>query len=364
MNNIAEGFLDALEADFEVLSATAFHSPEPHQPKADLAKMDSFSSVLGSMPKSPTIPDVPSPDAQWPRPNSRPRPGSRSRLAEGFQQSLHLSTKAEGPATQAQYAPPPKPKLGWTYKKGWSKRPRAGTIDEQNLLIEREKRSNKLRIVREEREKHRLMGKGKAANFSQPLTERLRPKGYGSKDLNRLKLIAVDVSAAKNPGPRYIVDPQPSRVELKKTRAGKIILPNSSLSTGMSKTFGFKLTPKIRPGSSSLVDGEMPPSLSRFSRLGTAESSIMLAERNALPGPRLDNAGRLHYGSIYYDEQCAGGPGPGSRYINDAYLKTSSVITAERAVFSPPNSNPGSPSNSRPTSRQRGDGAFRGGSVE
>ena len=32
------------------------------------------------------------------------------------------------------------------------------------------------------------------------------------------KLIAVDVSAAKNPGPRYVVDPQPTRKELKKTR--------------------------------------------------------------------------------------------------------------------------------------------------
>ena len=106
--------------------------------------------------------------------------------------------------------------LGWTYNKGWSKRPRKSTIDEKKMLIERTKRAELLHKVRDEREKHKLWGKGKAANFSQPLTERLRPKGYGSKDLNRLKLIAVDVSAAKNPGPRYVVDPQPSRQELKK----------------------------------------------------------------------------------------------------------------------------------------------------
>ncbi len=376
MDNLADGFLDALEAEFEVHSATAFQSPKQQpMPKAALAEMSDFTEILGSLPRSPTFPEMPNTDAQWPRPRSKQRTGSRggSRGAprEGSASVIESPAKDE-PRINAQAlveSSLPKqikdnPTLGWTYKKGWSKRPRKSAIDEEKMLIERKKRAVLLHRVRDEREKHKLWGKGKAANFSQPLTERLRPKGYGSKDLNRLKLIAVDVSAAKNPGPRYIVDPQPSRQELKKTRAGKIILPNSSLSTGQSKSFGMKLP--WRPTSislSSVADPDLPPSLDSFSRLGTAESASMLAERNALPGPRLDNAGRLHYGSIYYDEMNAGGPGPGARSINDAFLKTSSIITAERATFSPPNSQPGSPvtsrPNSRPSSRQRGDGASR-----
>ena len=52
---------------------------------------------------------------------------------------------------------------------------------------------------------------------------------------------------------------------------------------------------------SSLAGPDMPP-LDSFSRLTTAESVNSIAKRNAMSGPRLDNAGRLHYGSIYYDE--------------------------------------------------------------
>ena len=363
MDNLADGFLDALEAEFEVHSATAFHSPEKEMPRAELAQMSDFTEILGALPRSPAFPEMPSTDAAWPRPTSKQqRTGSRGGSRGGLGEVSGSVVKADEPAQSHQAVQSHKeakgPRLGWTYKKGWSKRPRKSTIDEEKMLEDRNKRAEVLHKVRDEREKHKLWGKGKAANFSQPLTERLRPKGYGSKDLNRLKLIAVDVSAAKNPGPRYVVDPQPSRQELKKTRAGKIILPNSSLSARAS-TFGMKLPSKANPSySSSLAEGA--PSLDSFSRLGTAaESASMLAERNALPGPRLDNAGRLHYGSIYYDEQQAGGPGPGVRYINDAYLKTSSVITAERATFSSPNSNPGSPGNSRPTSRQRNDGSSR-----
>jgi hypothetical protein len=171
----------------------------------------------------------------------------------------------------------------------------------------------------------------------------------------------VDVSASRNPGPRYIVDPQPSRQELSRHRTGKtsILRPNSSVFTGKSKSFGMKLD-----SDSSKIGGA--PSLESFSRIGMEDSQEALESRGAepiqsllvvqssLPGPRIDTSGRQQYGSIYYDNMQAGGPGPANYHINEAYLKTSAVISAERATFSPVNSRPSSPEskdNSRPTSR-------------
>ena len=123
--------------------------------------------------------------------------------------------------------------------------------------------------------------------------------------MNRLKLVHVDVSAGRMPGPRYVVDPQPTRQQLRKHRKGKIILPNSSIATGRSKTMGMKLD--SLDGSRLSMSNVEVPSLASFERLGTSESIDMLERRGekplstSIPDPRLDTSGRTHYGGIYYD---------------------------------------------------------------
>lgn len=345
LDNLADGFLDALEADFENIASTTFRDGKMVEtPGAELAQISDWSGLVGSLPKSPSFPEVPNSEHNFPRPSSRQKTTRALISREGGEQGqgnapgggpvVHMPVRSK---KQSQ-AP-----IGWTYKKGWANRPRASTIDDEKLTSEMQVRANVLQKKRDLNARNNLMGKGKGANFSHPESTRLRPKGFGSADLNRLKLVVVDVSAGRTPGPRYIVDPQPSRQQLKdkRHRKGKIF-PNSNLATGKSKTMGMRIE-----AAGSTMSMEMP-SLGSFERVSTAaESAEMLVKHgkvplSTIPGPRIDTSGRNEYGSIYYNEMQSGGPGP-AYDVNDGFLQTSSIIRAERPTFSPANSRPSSP---------------------
>ena len=176
MENLADGFLDALEADFEAHSSTTFHSPEKPMPKAGLAEMSDFTEILGTLPRFPAIPEMPNIDAQWLRPNSKQRVGSRGNSRGGPKQGTvgvdrqakneHITNSQALLESSLPNLRQSKQLLGWTYNKGWSKRPRKSTIDEKKMLIERTKRAELLHKVRDEREKHKLWGKGKVTLFA------------------------------------------------------------------------------------------------------------------------------------------------------------------------------------------------------
>lgn len=362
LDNLADGFLDALEADFENVAATAFRDAKiVETPSSKLAEISDWSGLVGSLPKSPTFPEVPNSEHNFPRPSSRQKTARAlmGREDEEQRQGQEGMPVAQVPVKSKEHPLP----IGWTYKKGWSNRPRASAIDNNKLTKEILARANILQRKRDQTKKNNLMGKGKGANFSHPENTRLRPKGFGSADLNRLKLVMVDVSAGRTPGPRYVIDPKLSRQQQKKYPKGKI-LPNSSFATGKSKTMGMKI--ETAGSTLSTLGIDRAPSLGSFERLGTAvESAEMLVKRgkvplSSIPGPRIDTSGRNEHGSIYYDNMQAGGPGPAAYSVNSGF-HTSTMIRAERPVFSPANSRPSSPeaSTSLPKANSRGNNKNR-----
>lgn len=359
LENLADGFLEALEVDFENISSTALRDAKvAESPSIQLASLNDWAGLERSLPKSPSFPEVPASEHNFPRPSSKQKrtvnregerggtggAAARHVIVDKDSNSIVKEISERRAKSKKSEATLP---IGWTYKKGWANRPRASSIDNDKLTSDIMVRARKLQMKRDEAKRNNLMGKGKGANFSHPENTRLRPKGFGSADLNRLKLVHVDVSAGRTPGPRYVVDPQPTRLELRKQRKGKIILPNSSIATGRSKTMGMKLD--ALAGSTMSLSIDKAPSLESFERLGASESIDMLEKRgektlsSSIHGPRLDTSGRTDYGGIYYDSMQAQGPGPARYDINESFLKTSAVIRTERPVFSPANSRPSSP---------------------
>ena len=380
MMSLAEGFLDALEADFEHIAPTAFtdgrNVSAPRAERANLKDWTTLKSLSGDFPKIPTS------EYGIPRPNSKQRArsaeknervverirgmspdggGTRAQeaslaksadmwdgdevdsmlrlskdkisiLADGNQ--LDDVDEGDGPVvgTRSSTAVAANSLLasGWVYSKGWNKRPRANVIKMSKISSDIAVAAKRVADKRAARPFQ--MGKHDAAAFGKlPSVERPHPPSYASsnsaKELDRLRYILVDVSRARVPGPRYCLDPVNSK-RLPRVN-GRVQVQGRSLVTGFSKSISGKMReyPSIDGSSSFFID--------------EADMHNLKANEEALNSGVMW-AGRPTSGSIYETGSNIGGPGPAYE-VNNSFLATSRPYTAERPQFSPINSSPEEP---------------------
>jgi hypothetical protein len=364
---MAEAFREALTSHYDNLAPTAYRDPVFKElKKGDLAELADWTSLNKNISEQPTVPqsigrsalssaatDHPDlPDimtgSNFPRPVSS-RQSQRSQrsqnnddIADNDNQERNGEQVGSPSATKRKEKssiPEWQRLLGWTYRKGWDSRPRMTVLDPVRVTQDINKWSRPLQVKRSRRPN--LVGKAKAASFGS-ITKRIKPKQYGvdksEKEVDRLKAVLVDLSRARTPGPRYVVDPQPTRQELSSLLRPSISR-GSSLATGQSKTFGHKLPP-----------------VHRYEEGGGPMYNVQYAKSNSIISFNSSVGMELH-GSIYEFPFNNPSPGPAIANTTEAYLRTSAVINAERAAFSPANSRPSSPDqspiNSRPTSRSK-----------
>ena len=358
MNSLADGFLNALEADFEHLSASAFvdENSSVELGKTELADIKDWSS-LNEL--SSPFPAFPSSEYTLPRPSSRSRVRTAERkerqrteqLAPITDQSFahgDLGSLGTNTSQTISVASVDMTQVGWSYSKGWRDRPRVSKMS--NRKISQNIRKQK-KLMDERWTRPPVLGKKNAHSFGKlPGLEKAKPKSYakeptGTNDLTRLRYIWVDLSQARNPGPRYVINPVSNRKlpEVKNTvRGDEVLVQGSSMVTGFAKSLA---------GNYPSIDSYNPS----YGDISMMEASYPQNPNfiNEEENPSLTWAGRPVSGSIYAND--TGGVGPAKYNTLDSWLQTSAGIAAERTTFSPANSMPSSPStnpiNSRPTSR-------------
>jgi hypothetical protein len=175
-----------------------------------------------------------------------------------------------------------------------------------------------------------------------------------------LRYILVDLSAARKPGPRYVLDPVKNKRE-RPNKYGHRKVQGSNLVTGFSKSIlgkskeypsidyrGFGLDSNGEYGygdeafDSQFADRDLR-SPGEKGELEACNSGIIWGERTTS-------------GSIYENAMNSGGPGP-TYDVTNSFLHTSTITPSETARFSPVGSKPGTPlwrddPASKPLSRQ------------
>ncbi len=399
MNNIADGFLGALEADFENIAPSAFSDGRAeNQPRADLANIKDWSTLKQL---SQDFPQIPPSDYQIAKPSSRQRARTAEKNAS-YVDSIrqlpdeyvhyndhdqeydyendgdnyeyeHNSANASISTTSTSKRRNAKlrqqqivGKKGWVYSQGWEKRPRVGA----NLI-------SVVKITQQSQQKAKILankratapyqiGKKTATSFGKlPAVERARPPNYASdevgEDVARLRYILVDLSYPRTPGPRYVLDP----VLNKRNNIinGKRKVHGRSLVTGFSKSITGKSReyPSINDYSGSRAGSSMLDLHTNQSQFNSNSYAMSMdggvgvgssspgGMSSVLPNSDLESrssglmwAGRPTSGGIYENAMNSKGPGP-AYSVNNAFLNTSTVKNSSRAVFSPIGSKPGSP---------------------
>ena len=250
--SLADGFMDAIMADFEHVAPSAFKDgryleldPAELQPVKDWSTL----KALGG-----DFPKIPPSEYGIPRPNSRQRgrtaekneqmvgkirgmspAGNESKKgrssagwdkndprggesadaphpgAIGFEDSHELAYSDSGKRRRIARTPAASgPVPGWVYSQGWSKRP--GVRRTNVGQLSQDIAASAKRLADKRAAAPFQMGKHYAASFGKlPALERPRPPSYSTSkarlDLDRLRHILVDVSRARIPGPRYCLDP-------------------------------------------------------------------------------------------------------------------------------------------------------------
>ena len=420
MMSLADGFLDALQADFEHVAPTAFtDGRENTLPKAEFAGMKDWSTVKSLSDKDfPQLPPSDYKPAAF-RPSSHQRKRSAERessytedvlamqpnynyaggdhdgddhgfgeerdhyTGHGQEREGHFpvtdyfsvggGSQATGVGTASTSSRPiptkggklmnaQTGKRGWVYSQGWNNRPRPGEISVSRIMQETHQKAKMLNARRAAAPVQ--IGKKHAASFGKiPDAERARPPNYAQnqsgEDVARLRYILVDLSAARKPGPRYVLDPVKNKRE-RPNKFGHRRVQGSSLVTGFSKSIMGKS--KEYPSIDSR--GFDPDSIDGYGEGGAFQSICSerdlrsAGEKGELEAP---NSGilwgeRTTSGSIYEKAMNSGGPGP-SYDVNISFLRTSVITPSQTARFSPVGSKPGTPlwkdnPASKPMSRQ------------